>query len=61
MATKQIDALKVEALNQAIAYHRSFDNGMATALAHKGKPIEGPKPGCVVETAKVFHTFLSGK
>lgn len=61
MATKNADPLKVEALSQAIAYHRSFDNGAAVASVHRGKIPEGPKPDCIVATAKVFHAFLSGK
>lgn len=60
MAKKERDPMKIEALAQAIAYHRCFDNGMATALAQARKTVEGPKPDCVVATAKVFHSFLVG-
>lgn len=52
--------MKATALQQAIDYHRMFDNGASVAAVQKGKEPTGPRPGAVVDTARLFLAFLQG-
>ena len=53
-------ALKATALQQAIDYHRAFESGTSVAAVQRGKEPVGPRPGAVVDTARLFLAFLQG-
>lgn len=54
------DIRKAQALQMAIDYHRNFEGGIGAAMAQKGQTC-APAPGRIVDTAKMFLTFLNGK
>ena len=54
------DVRKAQALQMAIDYHRVFEAGVGAAMAQKAQTF-APQPGRIVDTAKMFLTFLGGK
>lgn len=54
------DMRKAQALQMSIDYHRNFEAGIGAAMAQKGQTC-APAPGRIVDTAKMFLTFLNGK